>query len=125
VAGRAGQYVTFRIARLDFAIRADCVRGVLPLKEMNAATGFAILRGGCFPVLDLRAKLGLPHGTQGREPYIVAVEVEKRLVGFIVDRVSGVVKARERDFHAGKLCGSGRPREVLDPKCLLDAEPNP
>ena len=86
---------------------------------MNPATGFAILRGGCFPVLDLRAKLGLPHASLGREPYIVAVEVEGRLVGFIVDRVCGVVKARERDFRAGKLCASGRPREVLDPKCLV------
>jgi chemotaxis signal transduction protein len=119
VTPRAGRYITFRIARLDFAIRADCVRGILPLKEMNPATGFAILNGGCFPVLDLRAKLRLPHATQGPAPYILAVEVESRLVGFIVDRVCGVVKARERDFRSGKLCVSGRPRELLDPKFLV------
>lgn len=107
---RAGRYITFRIARLDFAIPADCVRRIFPFKETDRAA---------LPVLDLRAKLGLPHASQVREPYIIAVEVETRLVGFIVDRLCGVVQARERDFTLGKLCVSGRPREVLDPKRLL------
>lgn len=73
------------------------------------------------PVLDLRVKLGLPHATTVRHPYMIAVEVEKRVVDFIVDRVCGLVKARERDFRAGKLCVSGRPREVLDLKRLVEA----
>jgi chemotaxis signal transduction protein len=104
-------------------MQADCVRGILPFRELIPSTGFAHLGGTYFPVLDLSVKLGLPHGTQGREPYIVAVEVEKRLVGFIVDRVCGVVKARAGDFEAGKLCVSGRPREILDPKCLRPTTP--
>jgi chemotaxis signal transduction protein len=108
VTPRAGKYITFRIARRDFAVLADCVRGIWPLQE-----------GARFPVLDLRAKLGLPHASQARQPYIVAVEVEQQLVGFVVDRLGGVVKARERDFKAGKLCASGRPREVLDLKGLV------
>jgi chemotaxis signal transduction protein len=108
VTPRAGRYITFRIARLDFAIPADCVRRIYPLRETDR-----------IPILDLRAKLGLPHASQSREPYVIAVEVEKRLVGFIVDRLCGMVKARERDFNLGKLCVSGRPREVLDPKRLI------
>jgi len=107
---RAGRYITFRIARLDFAIPADCVRRIYPIQERDLVR---------IPIIDLRAKLGLPHASQGRETYVIAVEVEERVVGFIVDRLCGVVKARERDFNLGKLCVSGRPREVLDPKRLI------
>jgi chemotaxis signal transduction protein len=89
-------------------------------------SGFATLTGRDFPVIDLRSKLGLPHATHGRQPYIVVVEVKTadgpRLVGFIADRVCELVQARERDFHLGKLRLAGRPRQVLDPDSLLGVE---
>jgi chemotaxis signal transduction protein len=128
---------------------ASCVRGILPAREMVPVgthspilvrtfspgtfspamfspwtSGFASLRGRDFPVIDLRAKLGLPHATHGRQPYIVVVEVQTadgpRLAGFIADRVCELVQARERDFHLGKLRLTGRPRLVLDPNSLLE-----
>ncbi len=113
-------------------MEASCVRGILPARELAPVgtssqwlIGFATLRGCNFPVIDLRAKLGLPHGTRGRQPYIVAVEVKTcdgpRLAGFIADRVCEVVQARERNFHLGKLRLVGRPRLVLDPDILLEA----
>jgi chemotaxis signal transduction protein len=133
---RAGQYITFRVARQDFAMEASCVRGIFPARELvplgtfsQWVSGFATLRGRNFPVIDLRAKLNLPDGTHGRQPYIVAVEVKTcegpRLVGFIADRVCEMVRARNRDFHLGKLRLAGRPRVVFDPETLLTAEPTP
>jgi len=118
---------------------ADLVRGILSAREMIPlkrneeferlsksdpwTCGFAALKGRDFPVLDLRAKLGLPHGTHGRTPCIVVVELEgmhgPQLVGFIADRVSEIVQARERDFSRGKLRNGGRPRAVLNPNVLL------
>jgi chemotaxis signal transduction protein len=148
---RAGQYITFRLARQDFAMEASCVRGILPAGEMAPVgpldplltrcfsqyfspyvspwmSGFATLGGRDFPVIDLRAKLGLPHATHGRQPYIVVVEVKTvdgpRLAGFIADRVCELVQARDRDFHLGKLRLAGRPRHVLDPESLLATEGN-
>ena len=85
--------------------------------------GFAALKGRAFPVIDLRAKLGIEIGSTGRQPCIVVVEVASRmgpqLGGFVADRLSEVVMARERDFSRGKLRGAGRPRQVLDPDVLF------
>ncbi len=115
---------------------ASRIRGILPARELapleNSKAPFAIepwtcgiaaLNGRDFPVIDLRAKLGLPHGSHGRQPCIVVVEVPSghgpQLAGFIADRVSEIIHARERDFSRGKLRTTGRPRQVLDPDSLL------
>jgi hypothetical protein len=85
--------------------------------------GFSVLQGRAFPVIDLKSKLGIPQGSQGRQPCIVVVEVVTQLgpqlAGFVADRISEVIPARERDFSRGKLRGKGRPRRVLDPDILL------
>ena len=134
-------YLTFRIARQDFAMDARRVRGILSARELTLledtkapitvepfTCGIAALNGRDFPVIDLRAKLGLPHGSHGRQPCIVVVEVPSahgpQLAGFIADRVSEIIHARDRDFRHGKLRASGRPREVLDPAALLGAYGN-
>lgn len=127
---KAGKYLTFRVARQDFAMNIAFVRGILPMHQMTAIQapgelpicGFAAVGGSDFPVIDLRAKLGIPHGTHGREPFIIAVESEGRLVGFVSDRVSEVLNLRARDFHNGAVRGHGRPRRVLDPDRIMTAE---
>lgn len=88
--------------------------------------GFASIRGRDIPVIDLRARLKLPHGTYRRHPCIIVVEIASedgpRLVGFIADRVTETIFAGKRDFSHGKLRLSGRLREVLDPETLLAAD---
>jgi chemotaxis signal transduction protein len=123
---KAGKYLTFRVARQDFAMSADCVRGILPVHEMlaletphNFVCGFAAAGGRDFPVLDLRAKLDIPHGSHGREPFIIVVETGGRLAGFIADRISEVLELRSRDFRNGAVRGHGRPRRVLDPDQIM------
>lgn len=131
-------------------MEASCVLGLLPaseLRKFDAAweglrpamaslfgplplqwvCGVASMRGIDFPVIDLPAKLGLPSGKQGRNPCIVAVKIQtkhgRKLAGFLADRVSDVVRARERDFLNGKLRVSGRARRVIDPESLLEVSP--
>ena len=125
---KAGKYLTLRVARQDFAVSADCVRGILPVHEMvaleaphNFVCGFAAVGGRDFPVLDLRAKLDIPHGSHGREPFIIVVETGGRLAGFIADRISEVLELRSRDFRNGAVRGHGRPRRILDPDQIMTA----
>ncbi len=99
----------------------DRVRGILPMHELSPLhvthawlCGFASIAG--------RAKLGIARGSHGREPFIVVVETEGHLVGFIADRVSQVVDARARDFRNGMLRTPGRPRKVLDPDRIMQKE---
>jgi purine-binding chemotaxis protein CheW len=126
---KAGKYLTFRVARQDFAMSADFVRGILPVHEMVALEtphqwicGFAALGGRDFPVIDLRAKLEIPHGSHGREPFIVVVEAGDRLAGFVADRVSEVLELRARDFRNGAVRTNGRPRKVLDPDQIMTTD---
>lgn len=133
-----GQYITFRVARQEFAMDATRLRGLLPIHELvpldapqgqhpEWICGIASIRGRDFPVVGLRGKLGVAHGSHGRQPCIVAVEVASadgpRLVGFIADSISEVLTLRERDVLDGVARIGGRPRRVFDPdQLLLEAE---
>ena len=128
-----GNYITFRIARQDFTMRAEPVCGLLPVHQLITLAphspeswicGIASLRGREFPVIDLRGKFGIVRGSQGRDPLIVAVEVlsvtgMQRMLGFVADRVSDVLPLRDRDFHNGSVRISGRSRRMLDPDLIL------
>jgi purine-binding chemotaxis protein CheW len=123
---KPGQYLTFRVAKQDFAIEASTVRAILPLHQMASLNephhwiqGFANLSGRDFPVVDLREKLGIEKGSQGRQPCILAVESNGRIAGFIADRVSEVLQLRERDFRHGAVRNHGRARRLLDPDQIL------
>lgn len=120
------RYLTFRVARQDFAIDAERVRAILPSHELVTVpgtrpsfAGIASLGGRPLAVFDLSVKLGLRHASQGRRPRIVVIDVAvgegRRLAGFIADRVSDVVIFRDRDFSHGAFRGNGRPRRLLDP----------
>jgi chemotaxis signal transduction protein len=120
------RYLTFRVARQDFAIDAELVRGILPWHELVAVpetlpsfAGIASLGGRPLAVFDLRVKLGLRHRSQGNRPRIIVIDVgageSRRLAGFVADRVSDVVVFRDRDFSHGAFRGNGRPRRLLDP----------
>jgi len=111
-------------------MEAAHVRGLIPLHEMlrldhprGWIVGIAALRGRDFPVIDLPGKLGLAHGSHGRQPCVVVVEAPgPRLVGFIADRVSRVVPLRDPDLSRGTLRIAGRTRRLLDPGQILDEE---
>lgn len=124
---RSGRYLTFRVARYEFAVDAECVRAVLPIRELLVSelpqtpwlVGTSTLSGLHFPVVDLRIKLNLRHGVAGRNPSIVVIGTDSGdLTGFIADRVSEIVHARAHDFRGGKL-RIGRPKQILDIPSLL------
>jgi chemotaxis signal transduction protein len=118
-------YLTFRVAHQDLAMEAACIRGILPLTDLEPAVagrsgllGITSLKGQVVGVIDLRSRLCLPHGSQGSQPKIVVVELKagtrQHLLGFVADRVSDVVVYRDRDLRSGALRGKGRPRKLVD-----------
>jgi purine-binding chemotaxis protein CheW len=130
VENRPGQYITFRIARQDFAMSASRIRGLLQAHEVTPLDhipswicGVASIKGHDFPVVDLRGKLGIAHGSHGRQPCVVVVEVGSggcaRLAGFVADRISDIITLRERDFRKGNVRTTGRTRRLLDPEEIL------
>jgi chemotaxis signal transduction protein len=118
-------YLTFRVARQDLAMEAACIRGILPLTDLEPAAagrsgllGLASLKGQMVGVIDLRSRLGLAHAGQGSQPKIVVLEftagTRQLLLGFVADRISDVVIYRDRDLRSGALRGKGRPRRLID-----------
>jgi chemotaxis signal transduction protein len=125
---KAGKYLTFRVARQDFAMNIGFVRSILPVHQMKAIEankwicGFAAVGGIEFPIVDLGAKLGIARGSLGREPFIIVVDTGAKLAGFIADRVSEILDLRTRDFRSGVLRTHGRARRVLEPGQIMTAE---
>jgi chemotaxis signal transduction protein len=126
---RAGKYLTFRVARQELAINSEYVRGILPMHEMVAfdgpsewIRGYVSVGGRDVPVIDLRAKLGITHGSHGRDPFVIVVETEGRLIAFVADYVSEVLDLRQRDFWQGAIRIAGRQRRILDPAQIMSKE---
>ena len=116
------EYLTFRVSRKDMALDAARVRAILPIEELipvpstrPGVVGMVNLTSGSAMVVDLGARLNLPAGAPGPQRRVVVVEAaEGRLAGFVVDRVSDVIRYRSRDLRNGVLHGIGRARRVVE-----------
>ncbi len=101
-AGRQLQLVTFGVANEEFAVDILSVKEInrmMPLTRVPQSPpeveGVINLRGQIIPVLDLRKRFGFPAGERNDLSRIVVVEVHRRVIGFIVDRVHEVLRIDE------------------------------
>jgi purine-binding chemotaxis protein CheW len=93
------QAVVFRLGNEEFGIDITQVREIDKLVHVTRVPrvpsfveGIINLRGQLVPVLDLRTRLGLPHGLPPKSARIVVAEIEGRTFGMIVDEVRAVVR---------------------------------
>ena len=93
------QLVSFMIGNEEFGVDILFVHEInrmLQITKVPNAPGFVDgvinLRGRVIPVIDLRAKLGLPRINHDKNTRIVVVEVIGKTVGFIVDAVKQVLR---------------------------------
>ena len=93
------QLVTFNIGGEEFGV------DILKVQEINRmlqitrvprspdfVEGVINLRGKVVPVIDLRKRFNLEEKEADKQTRIIVVEVEKKIVGFIVDAVSEVLR---------------------------------
>lgn len=118
-------YLTFRVARTEFAVDAAQVCSILPYGELvrvpngrPGLLGVVTVSGQIVNILDLAAKLGLPACRPPFQPKVVVLKVPRRtdecVAGFLADRVCDVVVYSARDLRNGVLHGEGRPRHLID-----------
>ena len=93
------QLVSFNIGDEEFGVDILKVQEIIRLVEItrvpNAPSfveGVINLRGKVIPVIDLRKRLGMPSITASSESRIVVVELESRIIGFLVDCVNEVLR---------------------------------
>lgn len=93
------QLVTFHVGDEEFGV------GILDVREINRmmeitrvphapdfVEGVINLRGQVIPVVDLRKRFGLTETERDKSARIVVVELGDKVVGFLVDSVSEVLR---------------------------------
>jgi purine-binding chemotaxis protein CheW len=106
-------HVTFRVGSASYAVPAD---QVLHLESFEAAThvpgappyvaGLVQVRGRVVPVVDLRARFGLPPIEHALDRRVVVVQVGTRVAGLLVDSAREVVQIDEGAYE--------KPPEIIE-----------
>ena len=93
------QIVTFEVGHEEFAIDILAVQEIIRMTQVTrvpqspaSVEGVVNFRGQITPVVDLRKRFDFEAQDRGKDARIVIVEVQGRIVGFIVDRVHEVLR---------------------------------
>lgn len=101
-----GLHVSFRVGNADYAVSAA---QVLHLDSYDHATrvpgvpdyvaGLVQVRGRVVPVVDMRARFGLPPGEPTGERRVIVVQVGSRVAGLLADSAREVVQLDDSAFE--------------------------
>ena len=93
------QLVTFNIGEEEFGVDILNVKEINRIVEVTKVPGapefvegIINLRGKVIPIIDLRRKFRILNRENDKNTRIIVVELNKQVVGFIVDRVSEVLR---------------------------------
>lgn len=93
------QLVSFIIENEEFGIDIlkvqEIIRPVAVTRVPNSPSfveGVINLRGRIVPVVDLRKRFGLSHRPHDKNTRIVVVELDEKVVGFVMDAVKEVIR---------------------------------
>lgn len=93
------QLVTFWVGTEEFAVEILAVREINRMLDITrvpeappCVEGVINLRGLIVPIVDLRKRFGADSANADNDTRIIVVEVNQRMIGFIVDRVNEVLR---------------------------------
>ena len=113
---RTAQLLTFLVDNDEYALDIMRVREIanpLPVRPIpGAPLGLAgvinLRQSEVLPVIDLRARFGLPLREEGATRRIIVCVVEGRLVGIFVDDVVDVIDIKIDEIRGGSAIFKGR-----------------
>jgi purine-binding chemotaxis protein CheW len=104
--GEGGQFLSFVLGQEEYAIdilRVQEIRGYSTITAIpntpNYIKGVMNLRGAVVPVVDLRAKFGMPEVPYNKFTVIIVVTVGTRIAGLVVDAVSDVLNIARSEIE--------------------------
>jgi len=99
---RGRELIAFRIGAQEFCVDIMAVReirGYTPATALPQAPcfvrGVINLRGAVLPIVDLAARLGFPRAEPTARHVIMVVNVERQVVGLLVDAVLDILTVEE------------------------------
>ena len=97
--GELRQFISFSVGEEEYGLELLRVKEVIRVREVtwlprapSFVKGIINLRGDVIPIIDVRDKFGLEPGEQTAQTRVIVVEVERRLMGMVVDSASQVVR---------------------------------
>jgi len=110
---RAGKYLTFKLGPGHYGLeilKVQEIRGYTAVTPIPHAPphikGVMNLRGAVVPVVDLRARFGMPATEYGKFTVIIVVRLGDRVAGLVVDAVSDVLDIDKKDIQPAPQFGS-------------------
>jgi len=118
------QLLTFALEKESYGVdiqRVQEIRGWSPVTPIPEAPhhvlGVQNLRGAIVPIIDLRARIGMPSVQPSATTVIIVLSVETdtgaRLFGIVVDGVSDVTNLTQASLRPVPCMGAGGPAEYL------------
>lgn len=108
------QLVSFNIGDEEFGVD---ILGVQEINRMTEVTrvpnapsyveGVINLRGKVIPVIDLRKRLLMPTRPHDQDTRIIVVEIDSKVIGFVVDKVNEVLRIPQSVTEAPPSMVSG------------------
>jgi Chemotaxis signal transduction protein len=125
--GLGQELISFRIGRQEFCVDIMDVREIRGWTPATAlpdsppfVRGVINLRGAVLPILDLGARLGLGAADPTARHVIIVAQVEKRVVGLLVDAVSDIITITEDQLQPTPDVGSDLARACVRGLLAID-----
>ena len=103
---QANKYLFFKIGKESYGIGIWHIIEIIELQRISEVPdmpsyvkGVINLRGKVIPIIDLRLRFGLEERSYDDRNCIVVTEIDKVLIGFIVDTVEEVVEIPENQVE--------------------------
>jgi len=107
------QWVTFKLANETYGINVMQVQEVLRYSEIAPVPGAPMyvlgiinLRGNVVTVIDTRTRFGLETSEVTDNTRVVIIELEKQVIGILVDSVAEVVYLRASEIDMAPNVGN-------------------
>lgn len=107
------QWVTFRLQDEIYGINVMQIQEVLRYTDIASVPGapdyvlgIINLRGNVVTVIDIRTRFGLESTEITDQSRIVIIEIEKQVIGILVDSVAEVVYLKQSEIDAAPNVGT-------------------
>ena len=114
------QLVSFRLAEEEYGIEITTIREIILMGEITRVPqtphyvkGLINLRSTVIPVIDLRARFGLPEEELTDESRIMVMHVGTKTIGIVVDVVSEVLRVTQDQMAPPPPTVAGLGQEYL------------
>jgi purine-binding chemotaxis protein CheW len=121
------QLVSFKLGKELYGIEITKVREIILIAEITRIPetpaflkGLINLRSTVIPVIDLRARFGLPEGDLTDDSRIMVLQACGKTIGIVVDAVSEVLRVKHDQIAPPPPAVAGLGRDYLNGLVKLD-----